>query len=214
MAVRLLAVRAGRPLPPGRFLVLISVRSWVEHKAIAQLEALRQLKNPMISGIEPTTFRLDNWLFSTEPFFVTTLKGPPTKHSLYCWGVFTDPLPSNGFIRHCCVTGSEYDALTISIDGCTTAPCSLVAGSSTTVTSSFKAGKSWEKCRICLNTVSTSIFQILPQRSYTTNICTVVTRNYFGQGIYTRWKALHCIQCLQTGSILNRTGCCVVQPLY
>lgn len=35
--------------------------------------------------------------------------------------------------------GSEYDALTINIDGCTTVPCNVVAGSSTTVTSSFKA---------------------------------------------------------------------------
>ncbi|XP_023711765.1 uncharacterized protein LOC111866759 [Cryptotermes secundus] len=35
--------------------------------------------------------------------------------------------------------GSEYDALSISIDGCSTLPCNLVAGSSTTVTSSFKA---------------------------------------------------------------------------
>jgi hypothetical protein len=40
MAVRLSAPRTGRPLPPGRFLVLISVRSW----------GLGQLKNPMTSS--------------------------------------------------------------------------------------------------------------------------------------------------------------------
>jgi hypothetical protein len=50
MAVRLSALRAGRPLPPGRFLVFISVRSWVGPRAIVQLEGLGQLKNPMTSS--------------------------------------------------------------------------------------------------------------------------------------------------------------------
>jgi hypothetical protein len=46
-------------LPPGRFLVLISVRDWVHPRAIVHLERLDQLKNPMTSsGIEPATFRL------------------------------------------------------------------------------------------------------------------------------------------------------------
>jgi hypothetical protein len=59
MAVRLSALCACRPLPPGRFLVLISVRGWVDLRAIVRLEGLRQLKNPMTSsGIEPATFRL------------------------------------------------------------------------------------------------------------------------------------------------------------
>jgi hypothetical protein len=53
MAVRLPALRAGRPVPPGRFLVLISVRSRVDPRAIVRLEGLGQLKNPMtLSGIE------------------------------------------------------------------------------------------------------------------------------------------------------------------
>jgi hypothetical protein len=56
MTVRLSAPRAGRPLPPGRFLVLISVR--VDPRAIVRLEGLGQLKNPMTSGFEPATFRL------------------------------------------------------------------------------------------------------------------------------------------------------------
>jgi hypothetical protein len=45
--------------PPGRFLVPISVRGWVDPRAIVQLEELEQLKNPMISsGIELVTFQL------------------------------------------------------------------------------------------------------------------------------------------------------------
>jgi hypothetical protein len=51
MAVRLSALRAGRPLPPpGRFLVLISVRGSVDPRAIVRLEGLGQLKNPIISS--------------------------------------------------------------------------------------------------------------------------------------------------------------------
>jgi hypothetical protein len=48
-----------RPLPPGRFLVLISVRGCLDSRALVRLERLDQLKNPVTSsGIEPTTFRL------------------------------------------------------------------------------------------------------------------------------------------------------------
>jgi hypothetical protein len=57
MAVRS-ASRAGRALPPGRFLVLISVRGLVDPRAIVRVEGLGQLKNQMASsGIEPATFR-------------------------------------------------------------------------------------------------------------------------------------------------------------
>jgi hypothetical protein len=63
MAVRLSTLRAGRPLSPGRFLVLISVRGWVNLRAIVLLEGLGKLKNPMTSsGIEPETF----WLMKME----------------------------------------------------------------------------------------------------------------------------------------------------
>jgi hypothetical protein len=46
MVVSLSALRVLRPLPRGRFLVLISVSSWVQTRAIMRLEGLGQLKNP------------------------------------------------------------------------------------------------------------------------------------------------------------------------
>jgi hypothetical protein len=59
MKVRLSALSAGCPLPPGIFLVLISVRGYLDPRAIVRLEGLGQLKNPMTSsGIEPANFRL------------------------------------------------------------------------------------------------------------------------------------------------------------
>jgi hypothetical protein len=44
MAVRLSALSASWPLPPRRFLVLISVRGWVDPRAIVLLEGLGKLK--------------------------------------------------------------------------------------------------------------------------------------------------------------------------
>jgi hypothetical protein len=59
MTVSLSALRAGRPLPPGRFPVLISVISCVDLTAIMRLERLGQLRNPMTSsGLNPATFQL------------------------------------------------------------------------------------------------------------------------------------------------------------
>jgi hypothetical protein len=57
MAVRS-ALRVGRPLSPGRDLILISVRGCVDPRVIVRLEGLGQLKITVTSGIEPTTFRL------------------------------------------------------------------------------------------------------------------------------------------------------------
>jgi hypothetical protein len=67
--VRLSALRAGRPLPPGSFfLVLISFSGYVDPRAIVRLEGLGLLKNPMTSsGIEPS---------STVPQTITVLRTP------------------------------------------------------------------------------------------------------------------------------------------
>jgi hypothetical protein len=50
MAVRLSALRASRPLPPARFLVLISVRGWVDPRATMWLGGLGKLKEIHLIG--------------------------------------------------------------------------------------------------------------------------------------------------------------------
>jgi hypothetical protein len=56
MAVRLSALHAGRPLPPGRFLVLISLRGWVDPRAILLLVGLGQLKRIHLIGTRTRDF--------------------------------------------------------------------------------------------------------------------------------------------------------------
>jgi hypothetical protein len=58
MAVKLSALSAGPLYPPGRYLVFISVRGWVDHRAIVRLEWLGELKSSTSSGLESATFRL------------------------------------------------------------------------------------------------------------------------------------------------------------
>jgi hypothetical protein len=59
MAVRLSALRVGRPLsptPPGRFVVLISVSGWVDPMAIVRLQGLGNLKKIHLIGTRTRDF--------------------------------------------------------------------------------------------------------------------------------------------------------------
>jgi hypothetical protein len=94
--MRLSVLRAGCPVPPGRFLVLISVRGWVDPRAIVRLEWLGQWKNPVTSSvIESMTFRL------VAPYFENN-KSRPMKSPLclcVCEPVCVSSLPTFEFLH-------------------------------------------------------------------------------------------------------------------
>jgi hypothetical protein len=84
--------------PPGRFLVLIYVRGWVDSRDIVQLEGLGQSKNPMTSsGIEPSTFWLVAQCLNQQFYRVHPLPFPPIRLAI----LSSRPLL---YFYVCCVT--------------------------------------------------------------------------------------------------------------
>jgi hypothetical protein len=78
----------GHTLPTGRFLVLISVRGWVDPRAIAQVKGIGQLKNPITS--QESNLRPCGFYHSTEINCATACSHEFTTH-LHLFGNGTTP---------------------------------------------------------------------------------------------------------------------------
>jgi hypothetical protein len=104
MAAKLSALCADRPLPPGRFLVLISVRDWVEPRVIVRLEGLDQTKKkstylignqtrepPACSIVLQTNYATACPLFQQSMKFIGVHVPPNQNRSikLFQWSIWT-----------------------------------------------------------------------------------------------------------------------------
>jgi hypothetical protein len=97
MAVRLSALLAGRPLPPGRLLVLISVTDWVEPRAITRLEELGKLEKKSGDLIGNRTRNRTDYRILPQP---TTLPCTPLFISGYWYLQFKASLQIKTEVLH------------------------------------------------------------------------------------------------------------------
>jgi hypothetical protein len=123
MAARLSALHAGRHLPPGRFLVLISVRDWVDPRTIVRLEGLGKLKNIHIIGTrtsdlpvciivpQPTTLPVEEFssdIFHYRSLYSRRVRFPDVIHMLqviqgHCHGITVEPASTESKLAKCVV---------------------------------------------------------------------------------------------------------------
>jgi hypothetical protein len=94
MAVRLSALRAGQPLPPGRFLVLISVTGSVDPRTIVRLKELDKLKKICLIGTR--TRDLPACCIVPQPTMLCYRVPPPPHHIFTAVSANTSP----GYCRH------------------------------------------------------------------------------------------------------------------